>query len=383
MPTLPARASLAWLKKTAKQNLAALRDTDPEARLADAQLALARAYGFASWRALKAHVEAPMAPASDTVVAAFLRAVGDGEMAKVRAALAAMPGLVDAVGPHPYWGGRPQALHVAVETKRPEMIALLLDAGADANGRNDEYGWWSPVMLACSRGRRDLAETLLARGAAIGLPEALLLGLDARVAELLGPTLPQSRWGPLLSLARTPAAIDLLLDRGADPAEQDAWGATPLDALSKLGPEGQPLIRHLRARGVRVEARHLAGIDDGAALAALAEAEPAQVRDPSVLLAAVDSGDLAMVRWLLAKGADVNARAPDRSRQTALHNAAWNGDLAMTELLVAAGADLHALDAEHRAPPWGWATTAITVTNNPRCRTVADWLAARGGWPTG
>jgi ankyrin repeat protein len=375
MPTLPERASLEWLRKTAKQNPAALRAADPQAKLAEAQLLLARNYGFASWRALKAHVERPP---SEKAVAAFLRAVGDGETAKVRAALAAAPGLVDAVGPHPYWGGRPQALHVAVETKRAEMVALLLDAGADPDGRNDLYACWSPVMLACSRGRRDLAEMLLARGAAIGLPEALMLGMDERVEALLGDALPQSHWGPLLSLARTPTAIGLLLDRGADPAERDEWGATPVDALSKLGAEGRPLIRRLLARGIEVQARHLARIDDQTGLAALAKAEPERARDPDVLLAAVDSGDLTLVRRLLDEGADVNGRASDRSRQTALHNAAWNGDLDLAELLVEAGADLHALDAEHQAPPWGWAMTAIRVANNPRCRAVADWLAARG-----
>jgi ankyrin repeat protein len=380
MPTLPERASLAWLKKTAKQKLAALRAADPDAKLADAQRRLAREHGFASWRALKAHVDAP--PAEETV-AAFLRMVAAGEIEKVRAALAAAPKLVDAVGPHPYWAGRPQALHVAVETKQADMVALLLDAGADASGRNEAYACWSPVMLARSRDRQDLAELLLARGAAIDLPEALLLGRDAEVAAVLGPSLPESRWGPLLSLARTPAAIDLLLDRGADPAEPDQWGATPLDTLSGLGTEGRPLIRHLQARGVPVEARHFARIGDQAALAALADAGAVPWRDPSVLIAAVDSGDPALVRWLLDRGADVNVRYPGRSRQTALHNAAWNGDLDMVRLLVEAGADLHALDTQYQAPPWGWASTAVRVTRNPSCEAVADWLAAQGGGPSG
>jgi ankyrin repeat protein len=97
----------------------------------------------------------------------------------------------------------------------------------------------------------------------------------------------------------------------------------------------------------------------------------------------VDAGDLDLVRWLLTHGADVNARASGQSNQTALHNAAWNGDLEMTRLLVEAGADPHALDAQYRAPPWGWATTAIKVTNNPACQGVADWLAARDGGPAG
>ncbi|HST35805.1 MAG TPA: ankyrin repeat domain-containing protein, partial [Allosphingosinicella sp.] len=78
-------------------------------------------------------------------------------------------------------------------------------------------------------------------------------------------------------------------------------------------------------------------------------------------------------------GANANARATALSRQSALHNAAWNGDLDMAKLLVEHGADLHARDGEHDATPRGWAETAIAVTNNPDCAGVAAWLAAHGG----
>ena len=54
---LPAQPNIDWLKKTAKQRLAELRASNPTARLHQAQLAVARDYGFRSWRALKAHVE--------------------------------------------------------------------------------------------------------------------------------------------------------------------------------------------------------------------------------------------------------------------------------------------------------------------------------------
>ena len=56
-PQLPQRPSLEYLKKLAKDRLQALRRTDPRAKLADAQLAIARDHGFPSWRALKAEVE--------------------------------------------------------------------------------------------------------------------------------------------------------------------------------------------------------------------------------------------------------------------------------------------------------------------------------------
>ena len=54
---LPATANLDHLKKQAKARLRLLRAQTPDSRLADAQLAVARDYGFASWRALKAGVE--------------------------------------------------------------------------------------------------------------------------------------------------------------------------------------------------------------------------------------------------------------------------------------------------------------------------------------
>ena len=55
--TLPARPSLEHLKNEAKQRLKSLRRQNPQARLAAVQLALAREYGFASWRQLKTHVD--------------------------------------------------------------------------------------------------------------------------------------------------------------------------------------------------------------------------------------------------------------------------------------------------------------------------------------
>lgn len=54
---LPAHPNLEHLKNEAKDRLRALRAADPAARLATAQFQVAREYGFASWRRLKAHVE--------------------------------------------------------------------------------------------------------------------------------------------------------------------------------------------------------------------------------------------------------------------------------------------------------------------------------------
>jgi hypothetical protein len=73
--SLPARPSLEWLRKTAKDRLSQLRRTDPTAKLADAQLAIARMYGFPSWRRLKLHVEREAEPSTQPVADELVRSV--------------------------------------------------------------------------------------------------------------------------------------------------------------------------------------------------------------------------------------------------------------------------------------------------------------------
>ncbi len=381
MASLPSRPSLEWLRKTAKDRRSALRRTQPSAKLAAAQLDLAHEYGFTSWRQLVAHVEqlqaAPAAASPELAVDAFLREVGTGHLDRVRQRLDADPALVNAAGPHPFWGGRPQALHVAIETTRREMVDLLLDRGADVNGTNEGYDHWSPLMLAINRHDADLQKTLIVRGARIGLLEALMRGDDAQVeAELRTDRLPEiaPNGGSILAFARTPYAIDRLIELGAPVDLKDRWGSTPIDAVSRMGAAGQPLVRHLVSRGVPASPKEYARLGDRASLERLVASDPAIAVQDDVMMGAVDFGHLDLVRWLLAHGANVNARAAAQSRHTALHSAAWNGDLAMVKLLVGAGADVGALDAEHRNTPRGWAETAIVVTNNAKCPDVVAYL---------
>src|SRR5262245_48832446 len=80
---LPAEPNLDHLKTQAKRRLQALRKDDPQAKLALAQLAVARDYGFASWRALKAHVDGSLrkrvfAAASAGNIEAVRRAFAQG-----------------------------------------------------------------------------------------------------------------------------------------------------------------------------------------------------------------------------------------------------------------------------------------------------------------
>ena len=313
--------------------------------------------------------------------AAFLRTVGDGEIDAVRAMLAADPSLVHAVGPHPYWGGRPQALHVAIETKRRDMFDLLLAAGADPNGRNGDYDLWSPLMLAINRDRADMRDALISHGARIGLVEALLLKDDAAVDVLLAEGLPPlaPSQGSILAFARTPVAIDRLIAMGAPVDMKDRWGTTPIEAMSRTGADGGGLVRHMMTHGATPDPEAFARLGDLDMLAALAENDPEIARRDTVLMAAVAHRRHDLVRWLLGHGANANARNTSLSRQTALHNAAWNGDLDMVQLLVEHGADLHARDGEHDNTPRGYAEVSARITNNAASLDVAAWLSSQGG----
>ncbi len=55
--TLPVRANLSFLKKRCKQRLRAARQRRQPIQLAAVQRALAKDYGFSSWRKLKAAIE--------------------------------------------------------------------------------------------------------------------------------------------------------------------------------------------------------------------------------------------------------------------------------------------------------------------------------------
>lgn len=236
-------------------------------------------------------------------------------------------------------------------------------------------------MLAVQRGHADIKDALISRGARIGLVEALLMKDDVAVDALLADALPSlvPNGGSILAFARTPEAIDRLLALGAPIDLKDRSGTTPVEAMSRAGDDGGTLVRHLMRHGVTPDPEVFARLGDRDMLAALAEADPSLPRRDAVLMAAVDGHQHDLLRWLLSMGADANSRAGGQSRQTALHNAAWNGDLDMVMLLAEHGADLHARDAEHDATPRGWAETSARITSNPRCMDVATWLRAQGG----
>ena len=124
---LPANPHIDWLKKAAKERLAELRAGDPAAKLHQAQLDIARDYGFESWRALKAHVDA--ASLDGQVIAA---ATG-GEAKELARLLDAHPAKMTVTGGR--WNM--PLLHLAAEAGMLDCVELLL---GDTVGVQDPVG---------------------------------------------------------------------------------------------------------------------------------------------------------------------------------------------------------------------------------------------------
>jgi ankyrin repeat protein len=180
---LPANPSLEWLRKRAKQMLRELRDTQPEAQLADAQLAVARSHGFASWRKLKSFVDAVNGHGD-----AVRRAVREGDVGSLAALLDDDPELVD-TGDDLEDRERPSdergmsLLHLAVAAKQAAIVELLIERGARLDTRN--AGGRTALHDCFELARDDIAKRLLAAGATLDACAAAAYGYHAELAAIL------------------------------------------------------------------------------------------------------------------------------------------------------------------------------------------------------
>lgn len=357
---LPARPNLEYLKKLAKQRVAALRKQGKTASLAGAQLALARSYGFPSWRKLKTHIEAQQQPAERQVPeqpgadsAAFenlMKAITDRDDQALARVLADAPAVVNQTGAHPRWGGRPQPLHVAIESDNAAAFELLLKAGANVNGENQSYDGWSPLMISIHSERQEMRDELIRRGVNIDLIAALMLGDDRRVAAMIRD--PAVLNGPFpnnatpLHFARTVRSARLLLAIGVRIEAKDKYGKTALERWVSSKSSTAGLIRLAHSLGA----------------------------NPSDIFTLIEKGRLPEVRRFLSAGGDANMRSATEAQITLLHAAAFNGKLAIVKLLVAKGADLEARDREHNATPAEWARFALKAFNRKSCEAVAGYI---------
>ncbi len=333
-------------------------------------------------------------------VATLLKAIVAGDRNLAQALVTAEPELVNAPGRHPIWGGEPKSLQVAAELGQVELVALLLDQGADPDARPEGYNW-SPLHLVLrsmhrSRPHRQVAELLVARGANVDAWAAAALGDVARVRALIekdagcvharGPN-----DATPLHFAATVAVARELLAAHADPEARDCHGNIPerfIAGFAAPSTEHREVTRFLLsvraqpadvflacALGDTERARQLIGTHPD-----LLEAHTAAYdgvarlsRGATALQVAVLSAQVDVARELLALGAAVDARSVDG--QTALHLAAGEGDIALARLLLAHGADRAAVDAQHGSTPLDWAEFHQRQLNGPPgCIEVAALL---------
>jgi ankyrin repeat protein len=188
-------------------------------------------------------------------------------------------------------------------------LKRLLDQGLDANAATKSGG---TTLLMAAAPDVDKMKLLLERG--------------ARVNERA-----QSRFSALMVAAQYQegdAAIDLLLDRGAEvgpPAEgAPVFGANPFFLASYAG--NTKSLRRLRDAGARM--------DEAMTLIGTSRTTP--------MLGAWKFGDVAVARELLALGVPVDFA--DGNGVTMLGRAALNNDLEMATLAIERGANVNIVD---------------------------------------
>jgi ankyrin repeat protein len=274
--SLPDRPDIHQLKRQAKELLAALRAGNPDAvgevtshyggadaatfALHDAQLVLARAYGFESWPKLKVFVDG-------ATVTRLMEAVRAGDTSRVAAMLAARPEIINmdvsASDEH-------RALHHAVLARDTAMVRLLMAHGADAHiGIYPHRVPTTPTAIATERGYDDVVAIIReaeAKRAYVNrrydspstpppppeLLDALHRGDERAVIAFLESS-PLLRERPeaihhghdgatLLHLAAArlmPELASWVLAHGADVHRRSGPGFTPIDMLGRW-PIGHP-----------------------------------------------------------------------------------------------------------------------------------------------
>ena len=393
--SLPDAANLEWLRKQAKRRLQELRRHDANAKLADAQFALAKEYGFPSWRALKAHVD------SLTLDGQLFDAAKRGDVGALTSLLDAHPDKLHA-GAKPYeWtllhtaafgghlgavdlllkrgldpntrekGDNTYAMHWAAAAGHADVVRRLADAGGDVVGHGDDHqldviGWASSWDGCDDDAHRAVADFLVSRGARHTIFSAIGLNLEDEVRRIVAANpaaleQPMSHnenfQHPLHYAVRMnrPRMVSLLLELGADPLATDGSGYTSVVYATAPGAD-RSVFETMRTRGHLDLVGALVLRDWDAAARVLRETRGANT---GALHLMAKRGDADAVRWLLEHGADPNAMWSHWDADvTPLHLAAWQGHAEVARVLLDAGADPTIHDTKHDSDVMGWAEFA-------------------------
>jgi len=354
--SLPDRPNLRHLRDQAKDLLKA----GAAESLTDAQLQIARLYGFASWPKLKAHVE------SFDEVGQLKQAIDTNDIARVQAMMTRNPALhraplgygedgpltwvaecrvpwepptparlamaewMIAHGSDVHQGGDGPLMRAALNAYRIPMMELLVSHGADVNAL--WHGHFPIIFASCESMDSAALKWLLDHGAN---PNCRDHGYEISGHAYPGTALDYLIAGYVRSLERLKACIDILLQAGGETRyNTPAVLALLRDRLDLLA--------------------ELIDADPGLVNKRFSELDCGQSGGRSLLLTggtllhvAAEYGNVAAVALLLDRGADVNARATvDEAGvggQTAIFHAVTQFNdfgLPVTQLLLERGTDL-------------------------------------------
>jgi ankyrin repeat protein len=241
------------------------------------------------------------------------------------------------------------ALHWAAHWNDLGAADLLIRAGAKVDAVTD-LGVF-PLSLACTNGSAVMVGRLLAaRGdadAALPSGETALMtcartgttdavrGLLERGADVDARETHRGQTALMWAAAgKHPAVVAALVERGADVNAKSTGGFTPLMFAAR---EGDPeSARLLLAAGAQVNDTTA----DGESALLIAAASMVAVTARDYRLVAEPSGHEAVAARLIESGANVDQA--DRFGMTALHHAVETGKIALLKALVARGANLDA-----------------------------------------